>query len=195
MSIIEVLRQGRMTTNEKCGRDGRLTRATPGRPVRRVTLAAAALAAGMVVLMPGVASAIPDGPGPPVPDRTPCQGQKMNDGIHRLVQSCPLTRDGVPVFDSPSKGNGARRVGTLVRAGTDQKPANWFIGQTYQSNYVLGQYSNRWWAYTLSDNGTWGWVPEVYFRGGGNNVADSGLLRCGARMNPCVPPPTRGVPR
>jgi hypothetical protein len=35
---------------------------------------------------------------------------------------------------------------------------------------------NNWWAYAKTDDGHWGWAPEVYFRGGGNDHPDAGLV-------------------
>lgn len=40
------------------------------------------------------------------------------------------------------------------------------------------EYRNYWWAATMADNDTWGYVSEVYFRGGGNDQPDGGLREC-----------------
>jgi hypothetical protein len=82
-------------------------------------------------------------------------------------------------FDQPSYysvDDGRRRngiVGWLVYGGCN----NWFYDQWGTArNYYLGGYVNNWWATTLADNGRYGWVPEVYFRGGEDFEADAGLF-------------------
>ena len=87
------------------------------------------------------------------------------------------------MFASPDQGNAGPSVGTL-RSGGRQ---NWFVGQAQRSTYRLDGTENRWWAYTLSDDRTWGWVPEVFFAGGKDNDPDAGLAVCSARRNPCRP--------
>ena len=77
---------------------------------------------------------------------------------------------------------GSPIVGRLDQGGT----ANWFVGQTTGARFQQGADKNTHWAYTLAD-GTpahWGWVPIVYFRGGGNGTADATLAPCGARCHP-----------
>jgi hypothetical protein len=101
---------------------------------------------------------------------------------HR-AQVCPLWRDNVPVYDSPDRGGAARQIGTLYKGGR----ANWFVGQSQRSSYSFGPYQNRWWAFTMADNDTWGWVPEVFFKGGENDERDAGLHECGTRGNVCSP--------
>lgn len=58
--------------------------------------------------------------------------------------------------------------------------ADWYRCQGLGDLYGLGgtPYSNIWYAWTMADNGQWGWVSEVYFQGGGNNEADGRLARC-----------------
>lgn len=120
-------------------------------------------------------------------DAIPCFPPKTeSDSGGRVVQRCPLIAGTILVYDSPDKGNGARKVGTLRGGDTH----NWFVGQIYRSNYVSGQDQNRWWAYTLSDSGPgtssqWGWVPETFFQGGANNERDRDLLLCDTQGNAC----------
>ena len=38
---------------------------------------------------------------------------------------------------------------------------------------------NVWWASTRADDGAWGWVSEVYFKGGDENDPDAGLFKPG----------------
>jgi hypothetical protein len=77
---------------------------------------------------------------------------------------------------------GSPIVGRLDQGGT----ANWFVGQAAGGRFQQDRSSNTHWAYTLSDGtqGAWGWVPVVYFRGGGNGAADATLAGCGARCHP-----------
>src|SRR6266436_2393327 len=94
-----------------------------------------------------------------------------------LQSSRPLASANVPVFDSPDAGNAAKQVGVLHLGGD----TNWFVGQSYRSTFVSGALRNGWWAFTLSDKDSsgkshWGWVPETYFKGGGNNEPDAGLF-------------------
>jgi predicted Ser/Thr protein kinase len=95
-------------------------------------------------------------------------------------QYCDLWRGGVPVYARPDGGSPI--VGRLAQGGT----ANWFVGQTAGGRFQQGTYRNTHWAYTLSDGteGRWGWVPIVFFRGGGNGAADVTLAPCGARCHP-----------
>jgi hypothetical protein len=106
-------------------------------------------------------------------DASPCGAPVVRSG--RSVQYCPLWRGNVPVYADPKQT--APKVGTLVSGGT----ANWFLGQfRYPNyNYVYQGLYNHWWAYTLSDQGTWGWVSEVFFSGGDNDEKDGALRQLG----------------
>lgn len=59
---------------------------------------------------------------------------------------------------------------------------NWFVCQVYYPTEprAIGANWSSWWAYTLSDQGEWGFVNQVSFSGGGNNQPDSRLRRCTA---------------
>jgi hypothetical protein len=129
--------------------------------VGRVAVIVLALAALSALAVPAFAT-----------DAYPCGAPVEHNG--RTVQYCPLWRGNVPVYDSPSLGNGAHQVDTLYEGGS----ANWFICDVPASAYHYGNYVNDWWAYTLGDDGRWGWVPEVFFQGGDNNEADAGLYAC-----------------
>lgn len=137
-------------------------------------VASVALAtAGVAVATAGPAAAA---------DNQPCARPQVYKASH-WVQYCPLWRANVPVYASPDQGTGAAVVGHLVSGGS----ANWFVGDSYRSYYSSGSYYNHWWAYTLADNGRWGWVPEVFFSGGNNDDTDSGLYACdfGPNFNDC----------
>ncbi|HEY3003901.1 MAG TPA: hypothetical protein VGJ44_16270 [Kribbellaceae bacterium] len=75
----------------------------------------------------------------------------------------------MPVYDL---GNNVI-VGYLWNGGW----ANWFAEQCQfpENDYSLNGARNNWWAWTMADNGQWGWVSEVYFSGGDNYEADGGL--------------------
>jgi hypothetical protein len=96
-------------------------------------------------------------------------------GYSSEVQVCPLWTAPVPVYSAPSQSTS--KVGWLYSAS-----GNWFICQEYWSGAPstahYGPYYNNWWAFTQADNGQWGWVPEVFFKGGGNNEPDA-TLRAG----------------
>ncbi len=123
-------------------------------------------------------------------DKYPCGAQftETNSGTGHRAQRCPLASANVPVFDSPDAGNAAKQVGVLHLGGD----TNWFVGQSFHSTFVSGALKNGWWAFTLSDkdssgNSHWGWVPETYFKGGGNFEPDAGLFVCGTHANSCTP--------
>lgn len=141
---------------------------------RRVATAAALAAAAAMSLATAGPAAATDG--------SPCARPQVYRANH-WVQYCPLWRSNVPVYADPDHGNGAAIVGRLVVGGS----ANWFVGDHYRSYFSDGGYYNHWWAYTLADNGRWGWVPEVYFSGGNNDETDGGLYLCeaGPNLNHC----------
>jgi hypothetical protein len=85
---------------------------------------------------------------------------------------CPLVRGKIPVYKRPTTNS--ERVGTLV--GGDSR--NWFVEQYHhfskpEPKSARGVH-NYWWAYTLADNKQWGFVPQIYFRGGGYDEKDGG---------------------
>lgn len=106
-------------------------------------------------------------------DDAPCGPPFQVGG--RMVQRCPLWRGDVPVFRFEN-GVPVEQVGQLNVGGD----ANWFECQFQfpDQSYPLGNAVNNWWAFTQADNGQWGWVPEVFFAGGGDFEADAGLALC-----------------
>jgi hypothetical protein len=91
---------------------------------------------------------------------------------------CPLWKASmIPVYATPSLRD---RVGFLTVGGS----ANWFIDQV-RGEIATGprpNYRNEWWAYTLADisdergkPAPMGYVPEIYFRGGGAVTRDPAL--------------------
>ncbi|MFI7703123.1 hypothetical protein [Nonomuraea sp. NPDC049480] len=103
-------------------------------------------------------------------DAQPCGRPHQHNG--RLVQNCPdwSPSGRIPVYASPAKGT---PIGYINPAGTD-----WYVCEKPGGPYALGDYQNFWWALTMADNDKWGFVNEVYFRGGGNNQPDGGLREC-----------------
>src|SRR5262245_65158880 len=56
---------------------------------------------------------------------------------------------------------------------------SWFVCQrTHPVDIYYGNAVNNWWAYTLGDNGWWGWVNAVYISGGANWGPVPGLAVC-----------------
>jgi uncharacterized protein (UPF0333 family) len=53
---------------------------------------------------------------------------------------------------------------STIHAGT-----NWVVCQQQGGERYIGSSHNNWWAWTLSDQGTWGWVNAVYGSGGVND--------------------------
>ena len=102
------------------------------------------------------------------------------------MQRCPLVaplppNGWVPLHARPV----ARAAGAPAPAATGwlKGTANqYFVCQReFSATYVHSQgWRNRWWAYTLSDDQKWGWVPEVFFKGGNDNERDKGLVICGS---------------
>lgn len=74
------------------------------------------------------------------------------------------------VYNGMHTGQG--KVGT-IHGGT-----NWVICQSVGRTVHYGKSYNHWWAYTQSDQGTWGWVNAVFATGGGNNGGFGGVPAC-----------------
>ena len=139
------------------------------------------LASGMLALPLLITSATPAA----AFDNYPCSSPAYHvSATPYLVQNCLLWRGNVPLYASPfTFGPPNWVVGYLYSAS-----GNWFIcqmdqqiadGRLYQTaTYHYGPYYNKWWAYTIGDNGSYGWVPEVFFKGGDNNEPDRGLADC-----------------
>jgi lysophospholipase L1-like esterase len=66
---------------------------------------------------------------------------------------------------------------------------NWVVCQRPGGRVRSGRYFNRYWAWTLADNGKRGWVNAVYARGGANDGPFGGVRSCGAKYGR---PPARG---
>jgi hypothetical protein len=160
--------------------------------VARTGAAALMIVAGAVTVVVVYSSNIPRVPSIPLQaatvDTYPCGPQftENDDTTQHKVQRCPLVQGDVPVYDSPDRGNAARQVGKLSGGDT----VNWFVAQSYRSDYTSGPNVNHWWAFTLSDkdasgNSHWGWVSETFFKGGANDERDAGLFDCDTHGNIC----------
>lgn len=89
------------------------------------------------------------------------------------VQRCPLVSGRIPVYETPRPNSTI--IGWLQ--GGDSR--NYFFEQWPQCSlanvYHHNGHYNYWWAETVSDNLRWGYVNEVYFRGGADDERDGGL--------------------
>jgi hypothetical protein len=106
-------------------------------------------------------------------DENPCGDQYWHDGFQKQVQDCAMWRGAVPVYEERWHDASQEPIGYLWNAR-----GNWFVCERQGSTYGVSGYLNDWWAYTLADNGEWGWVPEVYFSGGDDFEPDGGLVHC-----------------
>jgi hypothetical protein len=133
--------------------------------MRRVMMCVGALAVAAVVAPAGASAS--------TSDTIPCGAEFAHAGT--IVQYCPdwSPNNYIPVYAGHSIGSG--QIGTIYAPGND-----WYECQHKYPNdiYALGPYQNDWWAKTMADNGRWGWISEVYFRGGNNYEPDAGLNFC-----------------
>ncbi|MEZ5120723.1 MAG: hypothetical protein R2736_03950 [Solirubrobacterales bacterium] len=92
---------------------------------------------------------------------------------HGTVQRCPLVSGRIPVYEAPRRN--ARTIGWLV--GGDSR--NWFFEQwpacSLAESVPNHGHFNHWWAETVADNLQWGYVNEVFFRGGVDYEGDGAL--------------------
>lgn len=127
-------------------------------------------------------------------DAFPCGAAFRASWSRDAVQTCPLT--------SPLPPNGwvpVYRAPVASRTRTPPRPAGW-LHETARQAFVCQRaypaapyvhprgWRNVWWAYTKSDDGVWGWVPEVFFHGGADDERDAGLRSCSAPAPPRLPP-------
>ena len=134
----------------------------PEAPRRRLRHApiALALAAAAIAGSPGSAAA--------APATVPCSS--AGSGAGGAHYNCGF----YPAGGAPVQTADGRTVGTL------HKGTNWVICQRTGGEARSGAYYNNNWAWTLSDQNTWGWVNAVYAQGGDNNGAFGGVPACGS---------------
>lgn len=93
-----------------------------------------------------------------------------------LPYACPVwwPADGrIPVHEFPSQSS---QVIDYLYSWSGTQYFNCELGGGRYSAYG---YTNVWWGWTQGDvNGQWGYVSEVFFRGGGNDQSDPGLPLC-----------------
>jgi len=96
------------------------------------------------------------------------------------VQNCPIWMAGTPVYADYETNGSTAQVGTLNVAGS----GNWFVCQTtsFARTYTYGGYSSNDWAITEDDQGSWGWVPGVFFSGSASSW--TGLRECTTYEDP-----------
>lgn len=157
----------------------------------RAVIALVVVTAGLLVVGPESALAA---------DAYPCE-RPFQHALYGAVQRCPLfmPRQGsIPVHTFAANGQ-PTKSGRLVQAAS----VNWFVCQSRTPDAripaVYGdpdypQLRNGWWALTLSDDNQWGWVNEIYFRGGNNDEADAGLATCAAGVVAPRPTPSPSPP-
>jgi hypothetical protein len=122
-------------------------------------------------------------------DAYPCGKQVWFPELGRNLQPCPLTSpladNLIPVYRAPVPN---------PQGSPPPEPPEWLYGtenQYFECDqrfdnalyYHPSGWYNVWWARTRTASGFWGWVPEVFFKGGANNEPDYGLRTC--------PPPGR----
>jgi hypothetical protein len=110
-------------------------------------------------------------------DGQPCGPVWVHPGLDVWVQTCPdwSPDNWIPVYQYAVYS--APVVGYIYAPGDD-----WYLcqfpGGTYAMLYRGQNLQNNWWASTMADNGAWGHVPEVFFRGGNNYEPDAALGLC-----------------
>jgi hypothetical protein len=151
------------------------------RTLRAVLTTAAAASALALAAVPAAA----DPPVLPDNDDSPCI---QRAGAPSDQWFCPLTQNNVPVYASPDPGS--ERIGWLHFRGPTSNPRNFFLHQVRTVPFSpAGKPAvvNDWWAFTKADRAGrkpgspgWGYVPEVYFKGGTNLVPDKALPKAEA---------------
>lgn len=126
----------------------------------------------LIVVLVAVATATAVGFVPAnVPTATAADSAKCSQPTGPFkVQYCPLTSGNVPVWKLETH----QIVDRLDQGGSE----NWFICQAQGETHWLDGRVTNWWAWTMGDDGKWGWVSLVYFAGGSNFEPDGGLRRC-----------------
>jgi serine/threonine protein kinase len=126
-------------------------------------------------------------------DHTPCVWTERSEKKRALPFRCPLLWDGertsdamtrIPVYATfTSQGLGPdAAVNQLYRSAGAQyfKCHVRGAGYDFAPQHGWGRAHHVWWALTQGDEhpGRWGFVPEVYFLGGADDVPDPGLAVC-----------------
>jgi hypothetical protein len=154
-----------------------------------------ALAAAVAAVDPAPAEAT---------DSYPCGKEVSATWTTDPVQPCPLT-DPLPPYcvypvyaqpvPSPEGGPIPETDGWLVCTETQYFVCDKAFPDAIFTHPERG-WRNYWWALTRTKDGVWGWVPEVFFRGGDPFEPDYGLRFCpepGAE-DPCTTSPAAEGP-
>ncbi len=139
-------------------------------------------------------------------DAYPCDAEVSvewsPDGAHPCELTSPLAHNnGIPVYRTPVAN---------PQGSPPPEPAGWLngtAGKHFRCHlrfsdaiyYHPNGWRNYFWAYTRSDDGVEGWVPEVFFRGGNDDEPDSGMRSCprpstNPGPGPTPPPPPSPTP-
>jgi hypothetical protein len=164
---------------------------------RRIRTSIASLAAGVALGAVAV-------PAAQATDSWPCGSQITKSWSTDKVQLCPLAgalapNGWVPVYSAP-----------VAVANNQQPPApigwmhgiddKYFVCDRYVANadynHPTQTWHHRWWAWTHADSpAVWGWVSEVYFKGGNDDEGDAALRDCPpATAAPTPPAQTPATP-
>lgn len=135
----------------------------PVGPVSRLLLALTVVAAGLIAPVLGAS------PADAAPATVPCSATHHTKNGHREYDCVFYLK--TTVFSGPHHLQG--KVGT-IHGGT-----NWVLCQAVGETVHYGRSYNDTWAYTLSDQHTWGWVNAVFARGGANDGRFGGVPTCG----------------
>jgi hypothetical protein len=110
---------------------------------------------------------------------------------------CPLTKSvaRIPLHFTTKQGSPiVGYINNTARTGFKHS----FISEFTGGRMFRGPFFNIYWGATQADDTRrWGYVNEVYFAGGDNDIGDLGLLALGrgADCGPCGPvPPWRQAP-
>ena len=91
-----------------------------------------------------------------------------------LPYACPVvwpSNGKIPIYAS-----GTTTIIDYLHSSTGTQ---YFACEATGGRYTRGSDTNIWWAWTQGDeHGSWGWVPEVFFKGGLNDEPDAGLPTC-----------------
>jgi hypothetical protein len=136
------------------------------RPVQiiRGILLGAALVLGTVAVTPPAAA-----------QASGCSRTSNHDGY--ITFDCYMYRSSVHVWHQ--WGNSSHYSLADNDTGVLNQGTSWFVCQrTFPVSVYYGNAANNWWAYTLSDNGWWGWVSADYLSGGANWGQEPGMAVC-----------------
>jgi hypothetical protein len=107
-------------------------------------------------------------PAQAAPAPVPCQG----DHAGKYYCSFYVKGDGFSA-GAPVRGSHGALLGYLNYG------RNWVICQRQGSTLSSGSLHNNWWAWTMANDGKWGWVNALWGQGGDNDGDFQGVPSCG----------------